>query len=111
MDNIKHSYGKYLRAARKRKGLSSQQLADICGVSRTAISRYENGLLQPGLDMRIKLSKTLNIPMEMMSTVTSDADMSLPTMIELWQRIGPDDKIRALDYLSSLAAKNLTKSH
>lgn len=43
----KKEFGNNIRRARKNKGLSQENLADILGVSRTAITRYENGDVFP----------------------------------------------------------------
>ena len=41
--------------ARKEKGLSQQQLADLAGVKQPAIARLENGSVSPSLDTLSKL--------------------------------------------------------
>ena len=41
--------------ARKEKGLSQQQLAELAGVKQPAIARLENGSVSPSLDTLSKL--------------------------------------------------------
>lgn len=41
--------------ARKEKGLSQQQLADLAGVKQPAVARLENGSISPSLDTLSKL--------------------------------------------------------
>lgn len=36
--------GEKIRALRMRQGLSQEQLAEVCGVSRQAISKWERGV-------------------------------------------------------------------
>ena len=43
----KKEFGNNIRRARKNKGLSQENLADVLGVSGTAITRYENGDVFP----------------------------------------------------------------
>ena len=44
-----------LRDARRRAGLSQVELGLLAGVAPSAISRYENGVREPGVDMFIRL--------------------------------------------------------
>ena len=47
-----HHYGAMnateLRAARKLRGMSAQMLADLCGVHRNSVVRWEKGAVIPG---------------------------------------------------------------
>ncbi len=43
-------FGERLTQLRKQKGLSQNDLAEAIGISRQAISKYENGLAEPDLD-------------------------------------------------------------
>jgi len=50
-----------LKDLRKKKELSQAQLADLCNVKVTNISRYEMGSVKPNLDMIITLANVLNV--------------------------------------------------
>ena len=66
-----------IRAIRKSKGLSQQDLADKLNVVRQTISKWEQGLSVPDSDLLIALSEALEIPVSTMlgETVTeSEAD-------------------------------------
>ncbi len=54
-------FGERLTQLRKQKGLSQNDLAEAIGISRQAISKYENGLAQPGLDKIAKLRDILGV--------------------------------------------------
>lgn len=41
------SFSENFKAARKSSGLSQQQLADMLGMNRSSISKYENGIGLP----------------------------------------------------------------
>lgn len=43
------SLGAYLRAARRRAGLTQRQVAEACGISRAAISQFEHDVVLPSL--------------------------------------------------------------
>lgn len=107
MDTTKTSIGKYLRNARKRAGMSLVDVGDAVGVSASAVSRYERGDLMPKRETRERLSVVLNIPRAMLDIANSDHDMTLPTVISLWTRLSPDDRVRVVEVVSGLASKNI----
>ena len=66
-----------IKALRKSKGLSQQDLADKLNVVRQTISKWEQGLSVPDSDLLIALSKALETPVSTLlgETVTeSEAD-------------------------------------
>ena len=54
MENIK------LKIARVEKGLSQQELADLCAVTRQTIGLVEKGKYNPTLNLCIKIANTLD---------------------------------------------------
>jgi putative transcriptional regulator len=55
VENIK------LKLARVEKGLSQQELADLCEVTRQTIGLIEKGKYNPTLNLCIKLARVLNL--------------------------------------------------
>ena len=55
MENIK------LKIARIQKGLSQQELADLCEVTRQTIGLIEKGKYNPTLNLCIKIANTLDL--------------------------------------------------
>jgi transcriptional regulator with XRE-family HTH domain len=55
-------FGARLRAARRRRGISQEQLGTDTGLHRTHISLLERGLREPSLDTLVLLSRGLRIP-------------------------------------------------
>ena len=51
--------GKNIREVRQSKGLSQQKLADLCEMSNTLISQYENGKKTPGLHTVATIARAL----------------------------------------------------
>lgn len=55
--------GSKIRAARKAKGLSCEELGKILGVQKSAVAKYENGrITNIGLSKLKKISEVLEIP-------------------------------------------------
>ena len=54
--------GKTIQSARKRAGLTQEQLAAEVYVTRQAVSRWENGESEPSVDMRKLLASVLGVP-------------------------------------------------
>lgn len=54
--------GERLREAREARGLTATSLSALVGVSRQAISQYENGSVTPGPDVMESMSSVLNLP-------------------------------------------------
>lgn len=50
-----------LKKVRKRKGLTQKNMSQLLHVNISTYSRYERGVMQPGLDTLRKISKVLNI--------------------------------------------------
>lgn len=61
---MKTQFAQRLANARKMAGFSMDQLAHISGLSKNAISRYENGIMQPDSSNLIKLAKALNVKVD-----------------------------------------------
>ena len=53
-----------LRLARQARGFSQQQVADMAGVSRQAISAVESGISDPSLRVAIALSRALGLTVD-----------------------------------------------
>ena len=59
MDLIK--IGKFLQELRKEKGLTQEQLAELMGVARRTVSRWETGSNMPDMDILIDLSDLYSV--------------------------------------------------
>lgn len=59
MDSKK--FGTFLKILRTEKGLTQEQLAEKCGVSNRAVSRWETGANMPDLDILIQLSEDYGV--------------------------------------------------
>lgn len=58
------SFSENLKSIRKEKGISQEDLAEIIGVSRQAVSKWEQGSGYPEMEKLLILSKKLNISLD-----------------------------------------------
>ena len=56
------------RKIRKQKKLNQQELAFIFGISREALSHYENGRREPSLQLLLDMSKYFNVSINYLIT-------------------------------------------
>lgn len=57
------SFAEKLKAIRKARGMTQQEMADLLHTSKQVISRYENGLRSPKISAAQKYAILLNIPL------------------------------------------------
>ena len=70
------SFGENLQAIRKKNNLSQEDLAEMLGVSRQAVSKWELGEGYPEVDKLISLSKQLNVSLD--SLMNNEGNSSIP---------------------------------
>lgn len=54
--------GNKLQALREERGLNIQQLADMLGVTRSAVRHMERGIRKPSFEMLVKLTDVFGVP-------------------------------------------------
>ena len=59
MNQIK--IGEFLKALRKEKGLTQEQLAEQCNVSRRSVSRWETGTNMPDISLLVELAAFFDV--------------------------------------------------
>ena len=69
-----------LKALRKEKGLSQQQLADMIYVNRSSVTRWESGIRMPDTILMNRLSKCLDFNIFSLLSEDSD-DLGIPNII------------------------------
>ena len=67
--------GKRIRLAREHAGLTQEKLAETIGVSRTAISRWESGEIDPTIEHLIHLALTLNVSTDYLLGISGKAEV------------------------------------
>ena len=63
-DDVVRHVGPRLRAARRQRGLTLEQLATAAGLSASTLSRLESGKRSPGLDLLLPLVRELRIGLD-----------------------------------------------
>lgn len=69
------SVGRRIRQAREHAGLTQEKLAETIGVSRTAISRWESGEIDPTIDHLIHLAQQLNVSADYLLGISGKAEI------------------------------------
>lgn len=57
-------FARNFTALRKKMGMTQEQLAERCGVSRAALAKWENGTTSPSLEMVDNISKIFNVTID-----------------------------------------------
>ena len=57
--NIRAEIGRCIAELRQERGLTTQQLADLCGINRVNISKIENGRYNVSIDILGKVCEAL----------------------------------------------------
>lgn len=70
------SFGETLRQLRKQKNLSQEKIANLLGVSRQSVSKWENGLSHPDTNNLIRLAEILSVSLD---ELTGNASVNQPT--------------------------------
>ena len=93
------SFNLKIREARKNKGLTQEELADVLHVSLMSIRRYESGMRIPPADVLGRIAKTLDVDVDNLLWETSEEDKLMNKFTMLLVRAGfechaeGDDKI------------------
>jgi transcriptional regulator with XRE-family HTH domain len=88
------SFPDRLSTLRKQRGLTQEALADLIGITKTQIYRYESNLSQPTLDVIKRLAVTLSVTTDELIFEDEErkADDSLLLLLEGVSRLDPDEK-------------------
>lgn len=66
-----------IREARKRRGLTQAQLAEMAGTTQSAIARLESGRTAPSFDDVIRYLRLMDLDLDFMLVERDDSDWSL----------------------------------
>lgn len=68
---------------RKKRGLSQEKLSEYMGVSRQAVTKWENALSRPSSDNLIKLAKLLNVSVDVLLDNEEQENLSVQVKISM----------------------------
>ncbi len=77
------SVGERLRALRIARGMSARDLAARLGISPSAVSQIERGVMQPSVSRLIAITDELDVPLTSVFDPSSDQSPSTPTSFGL----------------------------
>lgn len=81
------SVGERITILRKEQNLSQGQLAEIMGVSRQAISKWENDQTSPDTMKLIQLADVLNTEVEYLATGNKPVYESAPVIVNMVEKV------------------------
>lgn len=110
-DLLAMKFPERLAALRKEKGYTQQTLADSAGVHLTQIQRYENGAVQPTLDVIRRLAVALSVSADVLIFDKSerDPDEDLRLQFEAVSRMSAPDKKIVKALLEGMILKHEAK--
>lgn len=83
MDSIANKFGNRLKTLRQKAGLSQDELGKMLGVSRGAISFYENGDRTPNIDFLMEVSSKFKVSLDYLVGNHNSFKPASPGKIEL----------------------------
>lgn len=105
------SFGSRLLQARKKKGLSQEELAKHLGTKGPAIGRYERDEMKPSIEAATKMAQVLEVSLDWLVGVT-DAELDTATInrIQDITRLSQKDKELVFEFLDSFIANRKIKN-
>ena len=99
--------GSKLKALRKEKDESLEEVANSIGSSKSLLSKYERSLSEPGLRVLKKLADHFNVSLDYLFGLTNDRNpIATEKIQELFAELDETKKKEALRYLQFLNSPN-----
>lgn len=100
--------GKKIKAIRKTRGLSQQQLADLMDVTRSTISNWECGRRSPHLNELESLANKLNVTLEYFKASGDDVKELLAKASQVFndENVSSQEKANIYKELMKIYLKN-----
>ena len=97
-----------LSALRKQRGLTQEALADLIGITKTQVYRYENGSSQPTLDVIKRLAVTLSVTTDQLIFEENERqpDDSLMLLMEGVSRLDTEEKFVIRELVEGVLLKH-----
>ena len=101
-------FDKKLKELRKRKGISQDELADLIGVHKSHVSRYERGLASPSIEVAQKIAAVLDVSIDELVSdeiTVSSKDKELAKLFEKIATFDEQKKLIVKELLSAFVFK------
>ncbi len=92
-------FGNQLCEMRESKDLSQDQLAEMLGVDRRQISRYETGAAEMGALLYAKMQNVLSVKV----------DKQLASFLQVWEALPPESRSKLIDLAEIMKTANEKK--
>ncbi len=104
------TFGENIAAARKKKGLSQEELAKRAGTIAVTIGRYERGEIKPSIDTAAKIAEVLDVSLDYLVGSTDVVlEKSLVRKINEIQKLPEEDKACVLKMIDAFLRDNKAK--
>lgn len=105
------SFGKRLLEARKKKGISQEEMAAMLGTKGSAVGRYERDEMKPSIEAASKMAKILEVSLDWLVGNT-DAELDTATLnrIQDINKLSSKDKELVYEFLDSFIANRKIKN-
>ena len=100
-----------LTSLRKQRGLTQEALAELVGVTKTQVYRYENGSSQPTLDVIKRMAVSLSVTTDELIFEENERkpDDSLLFLLEGVSGLDPDEKHVVREMVEGILLKHQAK--
>ncbi|MFY0256513.1 helix-turn-helix domain-containing protein [Chitinophaga sp. 30R24] len=105
------SFGKRLLEARKKKGISQEEMAAMLGTKGPAIGRYERDEMKPSIEAASKMAKILEVSLDwLVGNTDVELDTATLNRIQDINKLSPKDKELVYEFLDSFIANRKIKN-
>ena len=97
--------GSRIKAAREKKKITQEELAELLGMSTTHISVIERGVKPPKLETFIRIANVLGVSADylLMDIIDNPADVVAGELSEIVTKLSPKEKEKALTIVRVLS--------
>lgn len=97
-------FGKRLLELREAKGFSLEDVAKMIGKDKSMLSKYERGIVEPGMGVAKKLADFFNVSIDYLCGI-SDNKYSIYTIRNEFNELTDDQREEVLKYIRYLKNK------
>lgn len=101
MNNI---FSERLKALRREKGISAEELACDLEINKSTISRYENGKTEPYLPIVLKIAQYFDVSLDWIAGISNirESYITPNNILKLYNSLSEEKKKEAFRYITYL---------
>lgn len=105
------SFGSRLSQARKKQGISQDELAKQLGTKGPVIGRYERDEMKPSIEAATKMAKILEVSLDwLVGNTDTELDTATLNRIQDINKLPPKDKELVFEFLDSFITNRKIKN-